>query len=78
MRWTRQVVGGRSTILTPPFIHGSRRSSDPARRSRAQEVTAMTDPKHSQPSLWAVALLVVSAALAVISMALVSTGYGAF
>ena len=40
----------------------------------------MTDPKSpdSRPSPWAVALLVFSSALAVVSMALVSTSYGGF
>ena len=40
----------------------------------------MTDPKSSapRPSPWAVALLVFSSAFAVLSMALVSTSYGAF
>lgn len=40
----------------------------------------MTEPKPdpSRPSPWAVAVLVFSAAFAVLSMALISTSYGAF
>ena len=38
----------------------------------------MSDPEDSRPSPWAVALLVLSTAFAVVSMALVSTSFGAF
>jgi hypothetical protein len=63
--------------LTTTFIDGSRGRPKLAGSSHggATAMTNRTAPEKSHPSLWAVGLLFLSSAFALISIVLFSTGY---